>query len=101
MTKKEREERFLLFVHEMNEIAIKKQGDYAVQDDVLSNFKKAASICNLPVEMNVLSQIGNKVARLGVLLTSDGEPNNESIHDTLIDLANYVIILDLIINENK
>jgi len=101
MTKKEREENFLLFTSEMNKVATAKQKDYATDYDVLSNFKKAASICNLSPEMNALSLIATKVARLGVLLNSEEAPNHESIHDSLIDLANYTIILDLIIKDGK
>jgi len=48
-----------------------------------------------------LNLIATKVARLGVLLNSDKKPNNESIEDSVLDLANYSVLLSMIINENK
>lgn len=81
------------FTKEMKGIIFKKGNDYANQDR-LSNFKLAGSISGTSAEINCLNLIATKVARLGVLLNSNGKPNNESIHDSLIDLANYSMLLD-------
>ena len=67
--------------------------------DRLSNFKLAGGICGLKAEQNCLSLIATKVARLGVLLNSDKAPNNESIQDSVLDLANYSILLSMILND--
>jgi len=74
------------------EILQKKGNDYA-NEDVLSNFKLAGSICGLSPEINCLSLIATKVARLGVLLNSIKEPENESIKDSMIDLNVYSFLL--------
>lgn len=83
------------FSKEMKDIIFKKGNDYA-NEDRLSNFKLAGAISGLTPELNCLSLISTKVARLGVLLKSENAPNNESIHDTLIDLANYSCLLAMI-----
>lgn len=83
----------------MADIMLSKGDDYATQDR-LSNFKLAGSICGLSPELNCLSLIATKVARLGVLLNGK-EPKNESINDSIIDLANYAILLSMIVEESK
>lgn len=83
------------FVHKMNETLLKKGNDYA-NNDRLSNFKLAGNICGLTSEQVCLSLIATKVARLGVLLTSK-EPENESVQDSLLDLANYTLLLAMLL----
>jgi hypothetical protein len=82
-------------VETMRNIMFRKGNDYA-NADRLSNFKLAGAISGLDAERNCLSLIATKVARLGVLLNSSGDPNNESIDDSLIDLGNYTILLRMI-----
>lgn len=96
MTKEEQAKHFEEITSKMKEILLKKGNDYA-NNDRLSNFKLAGSICGLKAEQSCLSLIATKVARLGVLLNSDKEPNNESIQDSVLDLANYSILLSMIL----
>ena len=77
-----------------------KGDDYANQDR-LSNFKLAGAISGGNAETNCLNLIGTKVARLGVLINSKGKPNHESIEDSILDLANYAVLLSMIVSENK
>ena len=100
MIAKTQEHHFNKMVEQMHKILISKGGDYA-NEDRLSNFKLAGSIIGLTPEMNCLSLIATKVARLGVLLNSAKAPNNESIDDSIIDLANYAVLLSMIIKDNK
>lgn len=100
MTQDEQVKHFELMAIKMKHILFKKGNDYA-NSDRLSNFKLAGSICGLKAEQNCLSLIATKVARLGVLLSSDKEPNNESIQDSILDLANYSILLSMIVEENN
>lgn len=83
------------FFERMKSVILSKGNDYA-NEDRLSNFKLAGAICGLTAEQNCLSLIATKVARLGVLLKSDTPAENESIEDSLIDLANYAVLLDQI-----
>jgi hypothetical protein len=95
MDKITQEQVFHETVEEMRGIMFRKGDDYA-NTDRLSNFKLAGAICGLTAEQNCLSLIATKVARLGVLLNSKGTPQNESIDDSLLDLANYTVLLRMI-----
>ena len=96
MTQEEQIKHFEVMITQMKETLFKKGNDYS-NEDRLSNFKLAGAICGLKAEQNCLSLIATKVARLGVLLNSDKEPNNESVQDSVLDLANYSILLSMIL----
>lgn len=40
------------------------------------------------------SLVGQKMARYKTLVNSDGPPVNESIHDTVVDWVNYVVLME-------
>lgn len=100
MTKKEQMAHFGYMTGEMRKTLFSKGDDYA-NEDRLSNFKLAGAISGGDAKINCLNLIATKVARLGVLINTDKEPNNESIEDSVLDLANYAVLLSMIINENK
>lgn len=70
----------------------RKKEDYA-NEDQFSNFKESAEYAGVTIEQAINVLIGTKIARLRNLRESGKVPNNESIADTEIDLANYIIIL--------
>jgi len=88
MTQKNITAEFDKFTETQREILVKKNSDYASKD-ALSNFKTVAGIMNTKPEIIAANLIGVKLARLGVLLNSDKEPTNESILDSVLDMANY------------
>jgi len=98
MNQKKQEYIFNQTVEKMRDIMLSKGNDYA-NEDRLSNFKLAGSICGLSPQQNCLSLIATKVARLGVLLKEKSEPNNESIEDSLVDMANYTLLLIMILKD--
>ena len=100
MTKKEQMAHFGYITGEMKKTLFSKGDDYA-NEDRLSNFKLAGAISGGDARTNCLNLISTKVARLGVLINTNKEPNNESIEDSVLDLANYAVLLSMIINENK
>ena len=100
MTKSDQEKHFNEVTDKMREILLSKGDDYA-NEDRLSNFKLAGNISGLNAELNCLSLISTKVARLGVLLNSEKEPNNESVQDSVLDLANYSILLSMILKDKQ
>lgn len=86
------------FVSRMRETMLKKGNDYSGADR-LSNFKLGGAIIGLSGSKQALALISTKVARLGQLI--DGKiPNNESKDDTLLDLANYTILLAMLEHDN-
>lgn len=100
MNIQEQEEQLDIIISKMREIMLKKGNDYANQDR-LSNFKLAGNISGISPEIQCLSLISTKVARLGTLLNSKNKPNNESIEDSVIDLINYSALLHMILSEYK
>ncbi len=100
MTKKEQMAVFGYLTNEMKKTLFSKGDDYA-NEDRLSNFKLAGAISGGNASTNCLNMISTKVARLGNLLNKNEDPNNESIDDSVLDLANYAVLLYMIINENK
>lgn len=85
------------FYAEKKNILKLKGEDYA-NEDVLSNFKSAGANIGISPELQCLSLIATKVARLGNLL-SGKKPNNESISDSILDLSNYTDLLYCLVNE--
>ncbi len=98
MTKKEQIAHFGYMIEQMEKTLFSKGDDYANQDR-LSNFKLAGAIAGGDARTNCLNLIATKVARLGVLLNSYQNPNHEIIDDIVLDLANYAVLLSIIINE--
>lgn len=94
MNKEQQQIAFEEIVFNCREIMLNKGDDYA-NEDRLSNFKLAGSIVGLNAELNCLSLIATKVARLGVLFNGN-IPKNESVDDSIDDLINYSILLKMI-----
>jgi hypothetical protein len=81
--------------------------DYAANQDVLKNFKEMQSVISLfgidtsKIEGVHMFYIMLKIQRLCNLLFSGKEGKNESIQDTLIDLRNYVDLLNCTLEEKN
>ena len=99
MTRQEQIEHFDAMVSRMRNTLVTKGDDYATNIDRLSNFKDTAAICGLQPRQIVLTMIAVKVARLGVLLNKPDAPTYEPITDSTLDLANYAILLDMVVAE--
>ena len=100
MNKQEQKQFFESFVQSMGDIMLKKGDDYS-NEDRLSNFKLSGAIIGQSGEQCCLNLISVKVARLGQLVGTGKTPNNESINDTLLDLANYTLLLAMLIEESN
>ena len=88
------------FYAEKKNVLKLKGEDYATETDVLQNFKTAGANIGISAELQCLSLIATKVARLGNLL-SGKTPNNESVADSILDLSNYTDLLYCLVNEKK
>jgi hypothetical protein len=70
-----------------------KNTDYAHGDDAFANFRKGELI-EIPVEKSIYLRMQDKCARLESYLKSGQlAVKDESVKDTLMDLANYSMIL--------
>jgi len=91
-------------LNKMLEVHRRKNEDYAYPSNPFSNFD--VSTYGLSLFKNTRDQsfvwpIFTKLARLSTLLNSGKAPNNESISDTLVDIANYVILWKCDINNRN
>lgn len=91
-------ERFIARLEELAlegvEIARRKNGDYAEEDRPFANFE-TAPLCGVSVERGILVRMSDKFRRVSNLIDTPGceKVRDESIGDTLSDLANYALIL--------
>jgi len=79
----------------IEQIHRKKNDDYATGSNPFSNFDLAIPVLSAfssDRDKVYVWPIAVKLARLGVLLSNNRPPNNESVEDSLIDIATYVLI---------
>ena len=83
---------FETITHDMLQLFCMKQADYGPKNigmgDVVvdTNKKVKRSLTGLSVRMN------DKIQRMLNLTFNNREPENESVEDTLIDIANYAVM---------
>ena len=90
------------FFNECIEISKKKNADYTgVNDNPFANFKSVESL-GIKTEHGFLTRMMDKMARIGSFV-SKGElqVKDESVKDTLRDLANYACLLAGYIESKK
>lgn len=79
----------------MREVHLKKNEDYASPTNPFSNFDVSEYLLSqfaYDRDKVFICFIATKLARLSTLLNSKNKPNNESIEDTFIDIANYILL---------
>jgi len=99
MNSKELLQSFKAITDKMCGIIEKKNNDYASNTDAFSNFKFCSDFAGCSVEQVFSVFLAVKFARLKELLNGK-EAKNESIEDTLIDLANYCVLYKIYRDEN-
>lgn len=95
MTRKEYMEFHRKICEVMVQIAEKKNHDYAgTGDDPFKNFRGPEFRGYASVEQGFLTRMDDKFARLSTWVARGSlEVADESVNDTLIDLANYCILM--------
>lgn len=95
MTKKQYMEFHERFCRKMVEITQRKNADYAgAGDDPFNNFRHIGNFVQTPamdmVAVGFLTRMSDKFSRLGSFISNGQlQVKDESVEDTLIDLANY------------
>jgi hypothetical protein len=97
---------FERIVYDMIQMNRKKRHDYASDGDIIQNFRRNADMVALlepkyDIFVDCFSMVTRKISRLQNLLGSGKTPNNESIEDTLTDLAVYCVLLILCYQDLK
>jgi len=100
MDKEQMQNKFETFGQKQYNVLLAKGDDYAGSDR-LKNFKVAGNCAGVTPEINCLNLIATKVVRLGTLLNSKVPPKNESVQDSVLDLANYAFLLHCILSEEN
>lgn len=77
-----------------------KNSDYAGNGDAFQNFRICESF-GMTVEQGILVRMSDKMMRIANLISRPGKVKDESISDTLSDLANYAMILKVYIDCKK
>jgi len=82
----------------ITDLLLRKNRDYG------SSFRKPGILSgSLDSKSKLLVRIDDKLERLGNLLekNSDGDVLNESVSDTVSDLAGYFVLLGILLDEEK
>lgn len=94
VTLEKRSERFKQLMEKMFEVQDAKGRDYGEDHDGLRNLRRRG-------QQGVVARMGDKLSRLESLIgKKEVSVKNESIEDTLIDLANYSLLL-IILREDE
>jgi len=94
-------------INEQGIALMKSKGHDYADEDILKNFKQMHQACALfgvdlsRIEGVHMFYILLKIQRLCNLLFSNKVAKNESVDDTLIDLRNYVDLLNCTLNEKN
>lgn len=88
---------------EMLEIVKKKNNDYAGKAvaDPFKNFKMVEELGIASTESGLLTRITDKLCRVNNLLSQEAAVKDESIEDTVKDMANYSVILYCYLQQKK
>lgn len=82
------------------EISRAKNSDYAQDGDPFANFRSTEAI-GVPATKGILVRQMDKLCRVANLLKREAQVKDESIEDTLRDMANYSIILLLLVRAER
>jgi len=101
MTRQDYQQFIQEFFEKCIEISQKKGADYAFYDDILSNFKGTEAY-RIPPTIGFITRMHDKMSRLASFAKKGFlEVEDESITDTLQDLANYCCLFAAYIKETK
>lgn len=92
---------FITLLDKQKEIALKKNSDYAGERDFLGNFKMAEALGIKP-STGIAIRLSDKWSRVCQLIQKDKPAvKDESLEDTLLDMANYSILMILCLKEEQ
>ena len=99
MTQEEYLEKFKKTTDFLVSIVSKKNKDYSVPNDAFANFKLCDTMGICKTDEGIVVRMSDKFQRIVNLLHKENAVKDETIKDSLLDLANYSIILYLYLNE--
>ena len=94
-------EKFYKLLEEMKATHDAKRHDYASTEDVFANFR-TCEMAGIPAWKGVAVRISDKFSRImGFARKERLEVKDESIKDTLVDMANYALIALILYEEDN
>ena len=78
-----------------------KNSDYASEDNPFRNLMMVEKLWLSSTEKWILIRMVDKISRVSNLLNKKNKVKDESIEDTLLDLANYSLILSIYIKNKE
>ena len=94
-------EQFYRLLENMKTVHDAKRHDYASKEDIFKNFR-TCEMADIPAWKGVAIRIGDKFSRLMSFVKQEElKVKDESIKDTLIDMANYALICAILYDETK
>lgn len=101
MTKLKGHPRFYELIEMMQQIHSSKNQDYAKEEDPLSNLRGCERI-GIPAHVGCCIRMQDKFSRFENLIGGkEAQVKDESILDTLMDLAVYALLCRILIEEQK
>jgi hypothetical protein len=94
------DDKFLRLLYTMRALHDAKSADYGDGTDAYSNFRRSARLGISPFT-GCLVRLSDKFERVIQLSKHKAQVKDESIVDTLIDLANYALIAIILYDEEK
>jgi len=85
----------------MHDILKRKNADYAGSKGEYNNFEYCEKLGLCSTETGIMVRISDKMTRISNLLKADAQVKDESVHDTLLDMANYALILASYIEDKR
>lgn len=101
LTREKYQEVFKERLDSMLTIMKAKNADYASDWDPFKNFRLVESAGVSTLEEWILIRMFDKMSRISNLLDTEAQVKDESVIDTLVDLANYSIILSIFLEEKN
>jgi len=99
-TQKDFIERMGALYAENLEIARRKNADYSNTNDPFQNFRVSEAL-GIPAEKAIIVRMSDKLMRIANLIGRERQVADETIGDTLSDLANYSMILRMYLEQKN
>lgn len=93
------EERTKIFYDDAYTLLVLKNHDYATGEDPFLNFRASQHV-GVDPKRGILVRMMDKMSRVGNLLDKPAAVN-ESLSDTLLDIANYANLLNALLHEEE
>ena len=94
-------DRFQEITKQMYEITKAKNSDYSGTELAFRNFEMVELLWICPTPEWILVRMTDKITRISNLLKAEAKVKDEKVADTLLDLANYSIILAIYLQTSE